>query len=145
MLIRMADMGLLAGYPRYDLAVFGFETPGLWFDRRIITSESSLYYELPYTLPMLCCSTPKVTKLLELLMTAELPINMCTLDMCVCITVTYHIPSTKTSWNGHDDVTKWKQFPRYWPFVRGIHRSPVNSRTKASDAGLWCFLWSGPG
>ena len=27
----------------------------------------------------------------------------------------------------HDDVIKWKQFPRYWPFVRGIHRAPVNS------------------
>ena len=27
----------------------------------------------------------------------------------------------------HDDVNKWKLFPRYWPFVRGIHRSPVNS------------------
>ena len=23
----------------------------------------------------------------------------------------------------HDDVIKWKHFPRYWPFVRGIHRS----------------------
>ena len=27
----------------------------------------------------------------------------------------------------HDDVIKWKHLPRYWPFVRGIHRSPVNS------------------
>ena len=27
----------------------------------------------------------------------------------------------------HDDVIKWKHFPRYWPFVRGIHRSPLNS------------------
>ena len=27
----------------------------------------------------------------------------------------------------NDDVIKWKPFPRYWPFVRGIHRSPVNS------------------
>ena len=26
----------------------------------------------------------------------------------------------------HDDVIKWKHFPRYWPFMRGIHRSPVN-------------------
>ena len=26
----------------------------------------------------------------------------------------------------HDDVIKWKHFPRYWPFVRGIHQSPVN-------------------
>ena len=34
----------------------------------------------------------------------------------------------------HDDVIKWKHFPRYWPFVRGIHRSPVNSPHK----GQWC-------
>ena len=27
----------------------------------------------------------------------------------------------------HDDVMNWKHFPRYWPFVRGIHRSPMNS------------------
>ena len=27
----------------------------------------------------------------------------------------------------HDDVIKWKHFSRYWPFVRGIHRWPVNS------------------
>ena len=35
---------------------------------------------------------------------------------------------------------KWKQFPRYWPFVRGIHGSPVVSLIKASDAELWCFF-----
>ena len=29
------------------------------------------------------------------------------------------------SW--HEAVIKWKHYPRYWPFVRGIHRSPVNS------------------
>ena len=40
-----------------------------------------------------------------------------------------------------DDVIKWKHFSRYWPFVRGIHRSPVIPHTKASDAELWCFLW----
>ena len=34
----------------------------------------------------------------------------------------------------HDDVIKWKHFPRYWPFVRGIHRWPVNSPHK----GQWC-------
>ena len=44
----------------------------------------------------------------------------------------------------HDDVIKWKHFPRYWPFVRGIHRSRWIPRTKASDAELWCFLWSTP-
>ena len=25
----------------------------------------------------------------------------------------------------HDDVIKWKHLARYWPFVQGIHRSPV--------------------
>ena len=30
----------------------------------------------------------------------------------------------------HDVVIKWIHFPRYWPFVRGIHRSPVNSPTQ---------------
>ena len=33
----------------------------------------------------------------------------------------------------HDDVIKWNHFPRYWPFVRGIPRSPVNSLHK----GQW--------
>ena len=42
----------------------------------------------------------------------------------------------------HDDVIKWKHFPRNWPFLRGIHRSRWIPHTKASDAELWCFLWS---
>ena len=30
----------------------------------------------------------------------------------------------------HDDVIKWKHFPRYWPFASGIHRSTVDSPHK---------------
>ena len=33
----------------------------------------------------------------------------------------------------HDDVIKWNHFPRYWPFVREIDRSPVDSPHK----GQW--------
>ena len=44
----------------------------------------------------------------------------------------------------HDDVIKWKNLPRYWPFVWGIHRSPVNSPHKGQWRGVWCFLWSAP-
>ena len=33
-------------------------------------------------------------------------------------------------YHNYDDVIKWKHFPRYWPYVRGIHRSPVNSPHK---------------
>ena len=43
--------------------------------------------------------------------------------------------------SAHDDVIKWKHFPRYWPFVRGIHRDRWIPHTKAGDAELWCFLW----
>ena len=43
----------------------------------------------------------------------------------------------KIKLSGHDDVINWKHFPRYWSFVRGIP-------SKASDAELWCFLWSVP-
>ena len=39
----------------------------------------------------------------------------------------------------HDDVIKWKPFPRYWPFVRGIHRSPVNSPRKGQWRGALMF------
>ena len=45
------------------------------------------------------------------------------------------------TWSKHDDVIKWKHFPRNWSFVREIRWI---SRTKASDAELWCFLWFAP-
>ena len=35
--------------------------------------------------------------------------------------------------------SKWKHFPRYWPFVRGIHRSPVNSPHKGRWRGDLIF------
>ena len=39
----------------------------------------------------------------------------------------------------HDDVIKWKHFPRNWPFVRGIHRPPVNSPHKGQWRGALMF------
>ena len=39
----------------------------------------------------------------------------------------------------HDDVIKWKHFPRNWPFVRGIHRSPMNSCHKGQWRGALMF------
>ena len=38
-----------------------------------------------------------------------------------------------------DDVIKWNYFPRYWPFVRRIHRSPVNSPHKGQWHGALMF------
>ena len=39
----------------------------------------------------------------------------------------------------HDDVIKWKHFSRYWPFVRGIYRPPVNSPHKGQWRGALMF------
>ena len=48
-----------------------------------------------------------------------------------------------TTWTNddwvHNDVIKWKHFPRYWPFVWGIHRSPVNSTHKGQWRGALMF------
>ena len=41
----------------------------------------------------------------------------------------------------HDDVIKWKHFPRYWPFVRGIQRPPVNSPHKGQRREALMFSW----
>ena len=44
----------------------------------------------------------------------------------------------------HDDVIKWRHFPRYWPFVRGIHRWPVNSPHKGQWRGalMLSLIWA---
>ena len=39
----------------------------------------------------------------------------------------------------HDDVIKCKHFPRYWPFVRGIHRPPVNFQRNGQWRGALMF------
>ena len=42
-------------------------------------------------------------------------------------------------WISNDDVIKWKHFLRYWPFVQGIHRGPVNSPHKGQWRGALMF------
>ena len=48
-------------------------------------------------------------------------------------------PSAAKTVSHHDDVIKWKYFPRYWPFVRRIHRWPVNSPHKGQWRGSLMF------
>ena len=45
------------------------------------------------------------------------------------------------TWNigFHDDIIKWKHFPRFWPFVMGIHRSPEDSPHKSQWRGALMF------
>ena len=48
-----------------------------------------------------------------------------------CLDITYYLLD--------DDVIKWKQFPRNWPFLRGIHRSPVKYPHKGQWRGALMF------
>ena len=49
------------------------------------------------------------------------------------------IASHSFLWVGCDLSSKWKHFPRYWPFVGGIHRSPV--KLKSSLICAWINGW----
>ena len=42
----------------------------------------------------------------------------------------------------HDDGIKWKHFSRHWHFVGKFTGHRWIPLTNASDAELWCFLWS---
>ena len=48
-------------------------------------------------------------------------------DFVVCCFTLIYVEyiATYVAISRHVDVIKWKHFPRYWPFVRGIHRSPA--------------------
>ena len=58
-------------------------------------------------------------------------------NVTTCLTLTFVLLLLGSLF--HDDVIKWKHFPRYWPFVRGIHRSPVNSPHKGQWRGALMF------
>ena len=64
------------------------------------------------------------------------------------LSLLFLIDSRDLSTHFHDDVFKWKYFPHYWPFLRGIHRSPVKSPHKGQWRGalkfsLICFGLNG--
>ena len=51
----------------------------------------------------------------------------------------YYSRSSRGHHHLYDDVIKWNHFPRYWPFVWGIHRSPVSSPHKGQRRGALIF------
>ena len=73
--------------------------------------------------------------------------RMCYVVLCRALAIwsTLPISSKWLHWqrgyhdHTHDDVIKWKHFPRYWPFVRGIHRFPVNFPHKGQWRGALMF------
>ena len=66
-------------------------------------------------------------------------IRLCDMQCIVCTTCVFMYMYARVHILIHDDVINWKHFPRYWPFVRGIHRFPVNSLHKGQWRGALMF------
>ena len=49
------------------------------------------------------------------------------------LNIIFYNPRPDVTLRAHDDIIKWRHFPRYWSFVRWIHRPSVNSPQK----GQW--------
>ena len=50
-----------------------------------------------------------------------------------------YLPEINLSLELHNDVIKRKHFPRHWPLVNAIHRSPVDSPYKGQWSGALMF------
>ena len=51
--------------------------------------------------------------------------NLWHMIIAFCITQSLFLWLPYQCFTTHDEVIKWKHFPHYWTFVRGIHRSVV--------------------
>ena len=96
-------------------------------------------------------SGPSLSYIVNIMTTGDLstvPVRAFT--VMALTSFTQNIPDSSSEWlTLLDDVIKWKHFPCYWPFVRGIHRSPVNSPNKGQWRGdlkfslicVWINFW----
>ena len=84
-----------------------------------LTRSSTCWPVIYLVLPLRLTSVWELSEPLTITIQSLSPITHCNQKCCL-----FH----------HDDFIKWKHFPCYWPFVRGIHRSPANSLHK----GQWC-------
>ena len=121
---------------------------------RNITPNLTFFY---MSLAIICIQYMKIANRYKLIITYDMETLSVLLALCEGNpSVTDRFPSHRSSNAGlnlnhslslqcHekkqllDDVMKWKHFPRYWPFVRGIHRSAVNSPHKGQWRGALVF------
>ena len=79
-------------------------------------------------MPFICCEA-----------TIKISCDEVKLDIfaSMCLWLSMMLLNVWIGW--HDDVIKWKLFPCYWPFMRGTHRSMVNSPHKGQWRGVLMF------
>ena len=98
----------------------------IFFDNRKLMKTRSLLF-IP-TLKNIGTQAQGKLNMYHLLTSSLLICNICMAITTICV----HSCA-------HDDVIKRKHFLRYWPFVWGIRRSPVNSPHKGQWRGALIF------
>ena len=88
---------------------------------------------------MCVCKTIKIKWYLPMICRFAIVIHLVILSNCIRGVLRRQRKWFHFFFIAHDDVIKWKHFRRYWPFVRGIHRSPVNSPHTGQWRGALMF------
>ena len=99
----------------------------------LLSLQLLLLLLLPLSLPL-----PILTLLLSQLRLPLLLLLLLALLLLTLLITLLHSPCLMAA-EPHDDVIKWKHFPRYLPFVREIQRLPVNSTHKGQWRGVLIF------
>ena len=118
----------------------GKTTGQLWTPQRPVTRSFDIFFDVPLNKRLSKQSKPRwfETSSCSLSILGEIIWFMFYWNYSKLLR--RHIGDHETiSIGAHDDVIKWKHFPRYWPFVRGIHRSPMNSPHKGQWRGALMF------
>ena len=99
----------------------------LWLKWQILYNINNLYLELNKSSHINVCKT--VWKILPQHFSCIVYVSL------ICVTLIFF----NEVFYVHDDVIKWKHFPRNWPFVRGIQGPRVNSPQKGQWRGALMF------
>ena len=127
--------------------IWKYFTPYIWYDLKHRSNIKSSWIWKVLRVPS--CDTlldMNVLSLISPVVSNTFIVEMA--DRIILVRIAISVEMT-TKWL-HDDVIKWKLFPRYWPFVWGIHRSAVNSRHNEQWRGAsmfslicaWTNCWS---
>ena len=106
---------------------------GKWWRFRVVAPIKYYFVCVDHIIGLVHDCNISIANALEILQSCAKPWHVVQCIRQRCPIVSMSLCRHCVSSNYHDDVIKWKHFPRYWPFVRGIHRSPVNSPHK----GQW--------
>ena len=132
MYVNMIPFGIALIYIIPKLQIPYSFTFLFWYHTGLtLCPQNYLYIAFPLQFPTLSCDYKEIHNIVEISATSS--------ESQCCDYKDIYFQSKSSSQSNHDVVNKWKHFPRYWPFVRGIHRSPVNSPNKGQWHGALMF------